>query len=111
MFDTEYCVKCESPIPKMYPRLPECCEACQIKIKIKAVNMIPIKLLPDNAKLHIAKFLVEDQRKRARVKFLEFCLLSVNEPNIFHQLVYWYNRRAGNISQTENILDRVLSYI
>ena len=112
MLHAEPCARCEKHIPKIYPGLPDWCEECQIDAKIKGtVNMLPAKLLPDNVKLHIAKFLIKDQTKRARVKYLEYCLLSTDESNIFRHLVYWYNGRAGNISQSENILDRILSYI
>ena len=67
--------------------------------------------LPDMVKDDIAAFLVENQNYLARMWHLRCILLSSPYRGIFRNLVYFYNGRAGNISQTEDILDRVLNFI
>ena len=69
--------------------------------------------LPDMIRNDIAVFLVENQNYLARMWHLR-CILLVHDdefPCTFRKLVYYYNGLAGNISQTEDILDRVLDFI
>ena len=47
--------------------------------------------------------------RRRRLDFLHKVLLSHGSP--FRQFIFFYGGRSGNISRTEDILDRVMSYV
>ena len=60
---------------------------------------------------NIAKFLIENQTKRAQKWHLRCTLLPNVDHSTFHKFVYFYNGSPGNISITEDILDRILAYL
>ena len=67
--------------------------------------------IPEYAKDIVVKFLMHDQRKRAQKYFLRCSLLPNVDHSSFHKFTYFYNGRSGAISMTEDILDRILSFM
>ena len=90
---------------------PRVCMVCQIKVKRKyIVNKLPLK---DNHYIqeNIAWMLVYDQKRCARLWHLEMVLLGRPLSNWFRKLTYGGNGLRGSISSTEDIFDRVLSFL
>ena len=90
---------------------PRVCMVCQIKMKRKyIVNKLLLK--SDYIQESIARMLVYDQKRCARLWHLEMVLLgSPRRLNWFRKLTYSGNGLRGNISSTEDIFDRVLSFL
>ena len=87
---------------------PRVCMVCQIKVKRKCiVNKLP--LLSDYIQENIARMLVNYKHARcARLWHLEMVLLGRPlQLNWFRKLT----SILGNISSTEDIFDRVLSFL
>ena len=57
----------------------------------------------------LAEFLVYDVRRRQQLHYL-WCLL-LAQPSPFEKFTYFSNGMAGNISQTEDVLDRILGFL
>ena len=97
----------------MYPRYPDVCLECQvIYIKNTMVDVLARgPLIPEYAKNNIAEFLTKNQMRRARVWYLRCALLPIGVGSTFRKFLYFYNGLSGNISATEDILDRILSFV
>ena len=113
MFANQRCIHCDKDIPMMYPRYPALCLECQvIYIKNTKVDVLTQRrLVPEYAKNSIAEFLTNNQMRRAQVWYLRCALLPVVVASTFHKFVYFYSGLSGNISATEDILDRILSFV
>ena len=90
---------------------PRVCMVCQIKVKRKyIVNKLP--LLSDYIQENIARMLVNYKQARcSRLWHLEMVLLGRPLSNWFRKLTYGGNGLRGSISSTEDIFDRVLSFL
>ena len=80
------------------------------------VNKTPLKEMcserKDYIQENITRMLVYDQKRCARLWHLEIVLLgSPRRLNWFRKLTYGGNGLRGNISSTEDIFDRVLSFL
>ena len=106
MFSESTCLICYNKIPRMAIE-PRVCMVSQIKVKRKyTVNKLPLK--SDYIQENIARMLVYDQKRCARLWHLEMVLLGRN-----HQL-NWFRILTsifGNISAAEDVFDRVLSFL
>ena len=87
---------------------PQVCVACQTKMKPRLV-LHKVGRLSAEIVEHITPFLIHDERRRTRKWFLRAVLL--RRDSQFRRFVYSYGGWSGNISATENILDRVLSFL
>ena len=110
MFSESTCLICYNKIARMAIE-PRVCMVCQIKVKRKyIVNKLP--LLSDYIQENIARMLVYDQKRCARLWHLEVVLLGRPlQLNWFRKLTYNGNGLRGNISKTEDIFHRVLSFL
>ena len=58
---------------------------------------------------NLAEFLVYDVRRRQQLYHVWFVLLAHGSP--FKKLTYFSKGMAGNIPQTEDVLDRILGFL
>ena len=109
LFACRQCEHCLSPIPPTYPTVWICTQ-CEVKLLIPACKFLGrYGSIPDIALPQIMSYLVLDRTPRQRRHFLQQSLLA--RDSAFHQFTYYSNGRPGNISSTEDILDRILSYL
>ena len=104
---------CGATIPRMEPQLLHCynCAYQAIASCIRAVGRYAAFshvcgfLFIDR----IASYLVPDYNSRQRKWYLRCLLMAEASP--FGQFTYFRNGLSGNISITEDIIDRILSYL
>jgi len=91
------------------------CSGCDVDCRIPLLVPLVLQRLRRNTFAFevawiIAEFLGNvDWTRRRRLKFLENVLRSPGSP--FQQFTYFNNGIWGNISMTEDILDRILSFV
>ena len=93
------------------------CQINDVRRKLQyIVNKTPLKEMcserKDYIQENITRMLVYDQKRCARLWHLEMVLLGRPlQLNWFRKLTYSGNGLRGNISSTEDIFDRVLSFL
>ena len=91
------------------------CSSCDVDCRIPLlVPLVRQRLRRDNFAFEVAWIIAEflgnvDWTRRRRLKFLENVLRSPGSP--FRQFTYASNGMSGNISMTEDILDRILRFV
>ena len=104
---------CGATIPRMEPQLLHCynCAYQAIASCIRAVGRYAAfsRVCGFLFINRIASYLVPDYKSRQRKWYLRCLLMAEESP--FGQFTYFRNGRSGNISKTEDIIDRILSYL
>ena len=94
----------------MYPTV--CfCVSCDARIRRKLVlDKIDFgRAVEEQFRQDLAELLVYDARRRQQLRYLWCLLLAQRSP--FRKFVYFSNGMPGNISETEDVLDRILGFL
>ena len=123
------CENCERELPRLYPDFPALCEKCSVDpleplilSQISWDNESERKSFPPNIQKAIGAFCATSlkhqvyytsTRHRARKYFLRCLLLAKHGffKNPFKSLTYFSGGLAGSVSDYEDILDRILSFL
>ena len=109
MFDCAICVLCDRPaVPRMYPFSVDVCEPCWVTIEMLLLHPLSVRLGFPPLCERVAHYLAQHAR-RQRLGFLWCMLLGRGSP--FRRLTYFHNGMAGNISEAEDVFDRLLSFL
>ena len=113
MFDPTRCWNCSLPYARTYPETWDCkeCEKLEVLKRYLLHEIFPFtrrggEWIPDL----LASFLCFDYEGGARKRFL-WLALTGGESIFARRFTYWGNGMAGNISETEDILDRILCFV
>ena len=112
MFAPWDCDRCHNEYDQCYPAV-WLCEKCEREIRsnfLAGLLRQRLQLEPSAEMcLVIVGFLMIDRCKGARLLYLHNVLRSRESP--FLQFTYASNGMQGNISETEDILDRIMSFM
>ena len=113
MFDSVLCVACkEWTVPRTYSGV-EYCDRCGVKSRRKfIIDKIDFGVeLGEEFRNRFAAFLGSGVywKQQQRLHYVHCVLLSRH--SAFGKFTYFSNGLAGSISETETILDRVLSFL
>ena len=110
MFQSELCYICSKSIPMMYPTV-RYCVPCDARIRRTLVlDKIDFGLaVEEQFRQDLAELLVYDERRRQQLHYLWCLLLAQRSP--FRKFTYYSNGMAGNISEAEDVLDRILGFL
>jgi hypothetical protein len=107
------CMNCGLPYVRTYPETWGCkeCEKLEVLKRYLLHEIFPLarrggEWIPDL----LASFLCFDCERGARKRFL-WLALTERESIFGRRFTYWGNGWEGNISQTEDILDRILCFV
>ena len=114
LFSPELCFQCERfVVEPCYPDWPEVCSECEVRCRCPfvAVFLRHILRLEPNAEMvaAVAGFCATNRTLRQRLHFLHNVLLSRN--SCFRQFTFFSGGISGSISQTEDVLDRIMSVL
>ena len=92
-------------------RLPYYCVHCDARVRRKLVlDKIDFgRAVTEQFRQDLVDFLVYDVGRRLQLHYLRCLLLARDSP--FKKFTYYWNRMAGNISETEDVLDRILGFL
>ena len=114
MFDEDLCLKCGGNQPKVYPDTH--CVECLARARRELVRLCLERAFDDAVwevlQQNLWTFLwteVPFHRHRERLHYLRCALLARESP--FRRFTYFHGGIAGSISQTEDIADRILSFL
>jgi hypothetical protein len=114
LFSRSRCRRCELfVVEPCHLDWPELCSECEVRCRCPfvAVFLRHILRLEPGADMvaAVAGFFATNRTLRQRLHFLHNVLLSRN--SCFRQFTYFYAGISGNISQTEDVLDRIMSFL
>ena len=114
MFSPELCGRCERLVVEPgYPDWPEVCSECEVRCRCPFVavflrHILKREPLADMVAT-VAGFCATNRAPGRRLHFLHSVLLSRN--SCFRQFTLLGGDLSGIISQTENVLDRIMSFL
>jgi hypothetical protein len=101
------CQRCNEKCPRLFRTVETMCYDCWVEVKKRLVfGSIG---LPDDLISRVLQFAIMGYQKRARLQYL--CCLLLARDSAMRRFIYFYGGRPGNISCTEDILDRIISYL
>ena len=111
-FSNEECVQCGAEMEPCY-RAMYLCPECEIQRKAMFLVPLlrrPLKQEPDHGLVEIiAQFAAVNRIWRCRMFFLRNVLLSSN--SVFRCFTYFWGGLAGNVSETEDLVDKIMSFV
>ena len=112
-FHPEQCVHCRRfVVDPCYPRLwlcSECDVICRSPILVRLLRQ-RLRREPDAGMVAtIAGFCAPDTSRRRRLYFLWAILISPR--SCFQKFTFFHGGRSGNVSDQEDILDRIMSFV
>ena len=95
----------------MYGTLDLCCVTCYVHIKQRLVlsGIYFGAEVESSFRVNLALCLAPPYQKLKRLHFLRSSLLARGSP--FRTFTYFSNGLTGNISETEDIIDRVMGFL
>ncbi len=113
-FQFEVCRLCgENPVEPCYRGWPEVCSECEVRCRRPLVTALLHQNLrrepTDDMVVTIAELCATYCTQRRRLHFLHNVLLSRH--SCFLQFTFFMGGAMGNISRTEDVLDRILSFL
>ena len=116
MFEPSMCENCKREIVRTYPET-DLCEQCEVMQINSRLQFLPFSTCLGQAAGQLdvtigdllVPFLCFDYQRGARKRFLYCALLS--RQSSFKKFTYFRNGMHGSISQHEDILDRILSFV
>ena len=122
LFAPAVCLRCEREYVAVYPTRWRC-KQCTVLSIHPLMNKVAERIGDASLTFLLVPWVCFDYDRGARRKYL-FCAL-MSRGSLFRTLTWagseylcgkadgtgWYCRRAGNISETEDIADRILSFV
>jgi hypothetical protein len=116
MFDAFICVRCEREFVAVYPTRWRCKQCTMLSIH-PLISKVAGRIGDVSLTFLLAPFVCFDYDRAARKRYLYCALLA--RGSLFRAFTWadseWlcgrYCRRAGNISETEDIVDRICSFV
>ena len=104
------CWRCMSMQPRRYGSGVDCCVICYVEIKRSlVVDRIDFGFQVEDSFRQDLVLFAAPHKKLQQLHFLRCALLAHDSP--FRLFTYCSNGLAGNISETEDILDRMFSFL
>ena len=114
LFSPELCGRCERLVVEpCYPDGPEVCSECEVRCRCPFVAVFLRHILrrepPTDMVATVAGFYATNRAPGRRLHFLHNVLLSRN--SCFRPFTFCGGGVDGSISQTEDVLDRIMSFL
>ena len=115
-FDACICLRCEREFVAVYPTRWRCKQCTMLSIH-PLMNKVAARIGDASLTFLLVPFVCFDYDRAARKRYLYLALLA--RGSLFRTFTWrgseWlcgrYCRRAGNISETEDIVDRICSFV
>jgi hypothetical protein len=107
-FDAFICLRCEREFVAVYPTRWRC-KQCTILSIQPLINKVAERIGDASLTFLLVPFVCFDYDRAARKRYLYLALLAPG--SVFRTFTWSINSRAGNISDTENIVDRICSFV
>ena len=121
-FDAFICLRCEGEFVAVYPTRWRCKQCTMLSIN-PLINKVAERIGDVSLTFLLVPFVCFDYDSAARKRFLYMALLA--RGSLFRKFTWpgsewlpgradntgWYCRKAGNISEKEDIVDRICSFV
>ena len=108
MHDAFICLRCEREFVAVYPTRWRCKQCTMLSIH-PLMNKVAARIGDASLTFLLVPFVCFDYDRAARKRYLYLALLAPG--SVFRTFTWSINSRAGNISDTENIVDRICSFV